>query len=245
MGCVMMRFTVPGARKRNTQRCQPPQLHWCCGAAGRFLRTWSPRHLGQGLCEPGALPVSACLWTMQRPVLTMGNRRESASSEGGSEKKRRRQPAALQGCVEGMAAAQRLEGQPPAPYPPSSRTMTRAPARGPLVCEGQAACAATMWRSLGRLLPARGLLQRPSLALKQQEVVRWSAQLLAERGCGCHATRRSSSASFAAQVDQLPVEAATGAYDAQQIQARLALLAFFLPSTADSAQARAASSAGG
>jgi len=85
-----------------------------------------------------------------------------------------------------------------------------------------------MWRSLGRLLPMRSLLQRPA-AFKQQEVVRWSAQLLAERGCGCHAARRSSSACFAAQVDQLPVEATTGAYDAQQIQAWLALLAVYLP----------------
>ena len=38
MGCVMMRFTVPGARERNTQHRQPPpQLHKCCHCCGQVL----------------------------------------------------------------------------------------------------------------------------------------------------------------------------------------------------------------
>lgn len=81
-----------------------------------------------------------------------------------------------------------------------------------------------MLQSAGRLLlqPARSSFLRQCPARALHEVVRWREEHLGERECSCrapHAPRRFSSACFAAQVEQLPVEALAGAYDAQQIQA--------------------------
>ena len=83
-----------------------------------------------------------------------------------------------------------------------------------------------MWRHASRLLRRSALLRGGQPAQRaQHEVVRWQEQRLAEHGCrGCSMAaqrRHSSTACFAAQVQEAAVEPATASYDAQQIQARL------------------------